>query len=92
MHFRRKLLILLLLVLIPALGRAAEPPAKLLVAYPTLTASYAVAWITKETQIFRKHDLDVELLFIQSSPILVAAMLAGDAPDRVNERSAGGIQ
>jgi ABC-type nitrate/sulfonate/bicarbonate transport system substrate-binding protein len=45
-----------------------------------LTASYAVAWITEETQIFRKHGIDVELLFIQSSPILVAAMLAGDAP------------
>jgi NitT/TauT family transport system substrate-binding protein len=45
-----------------------------------LTSGYAVTWITKEAQIFRKHGLDVELLFIQSSPILVAAMLAGDAP------------
>ena len=39
-----------------------------------------MAWIAKEENIFRKHGLDVELLFIQSSPILVAAMLAGNAP------------
>ena len=79
MHVQKKLLTLLLLF-IPSMAQGAEPTAKLRVAYPTLTASYAVAWITKEAQIFRKHALDVDLLFIQSSPILVAAMLAGDAP------------
>ena len=66
--------------LIPPLIHAGEAPTRLRVAYPTLTASYAVAWIAKEAQIFKKHGLDVELLFIQSSPILVAAMLAGNAP------------
>ena len=70
----------LLLLLLPSVSRGGESPAKLRVAYPTLTASYAVAWIAKEAQLFRKHGLDVELQFIQSSPILVAAMLAGDAP------------
>ena len=39
---------------------AAEAPIKLRVAYPTLTASYAVAWIAKEENIFRKHGLNVE--------------------------------
>ncbi len=63
-----------------SLSYGADAPIKLRVAYPTLTSSYAMAWITKEEQIFRKHGLDVELLFIQSSPILVAAMLAGNAP------------
>ena len=80
MCIQRRLLSFLLLLLIPSLSQAAESAVKLRVAYPTLTASYAVAWIAKEAQIFRKHGLDVELLFIQSSPILVAAMLAGDAP------------
>jgi ABC-type nitrate/sulfonate/bicarbonate transport system substrate-binding protein len=65
---------------IPSMVQGAESTAKLRVAYPTLTASYAPAWITKEAQIFRKHALDFDLLFIQSSPVLVAAMLAGDAP------------
>ena len=79
MYVQKKLLTLLLLF-IPSMAQGAESAAKLRVAYPTLIASYAVAWITKEAQIFRKHPLDVDLLFIQSSPVLVAAMLAGDAP------------
>ena len=80
MRIRNRFLALLLGLLTPLLTHAAEPTTKLRVAYPTLTASYAVAWITKESQLFKKHGLDVELLFIQSSPILVAAMLAGNAP------------
>ena len=80
MHIRRKLSIFLLMLVLPSLSYAAEAPIKLRVAYPTLTASYAVAWVAKEENLFRKNGLDVELLFIQSSPILVAAMLAGNAP------------
>ena len=80
MHIRRKLFIFLLMLVLPSLSYAAEAPIKLRVAYPTLTASYAVAWVAKEENLFRKNGLDVELLFIQSSPILVAAMLAGNAP------------
>jgi ABC-type nitrate/sulfonate/bicarbonate transport system substrate-binding protein len=67
------LFLLLLTLLLPSRIYAAEAPIKLRVAYPTLTSSYAVAWIAKEENIFKKHGLDVELLFIQSSPILVAA-------------------
>ena len=69
-----------LMFVFPSLSYGGEAPVKLRVAYPTLTFGYSVAWITKDEQIFRKHGLDVELLFIQSSPILVAAMLAGNAP------------
>lgn len=80
MRVQRTLFLFLLTLLLPSRISAAEAPIKLRVAYPTLTSSYAVAWIAKEENIFRKHGLDVELLFIQSSPILVAAMLAGNAP------------
>jgi ABC-type nitrate/sulfonate/bicarbonate transport system substrate-binding protein len=79
MYVQRQFLSFLLL-LYPVDDPRCRTNGKVACGNPTLTASYAVAWITKETQIFRKHDLDVELLFIQSSPILVAAMLAGDAP------------
>jgi NitT/TauT family transport system substrate-binding protein len=80
MRRHSKLYIFLVALLLTARIYAGEAPIKLRVAYPTLTASYAVTWIAKEENIFRKHGLDVELLFIQSSPILVAAMLAGNAP------------
>jgi NitT/TauT family transport system substrate-binding protein len=80
MRLHSKLYIFSVALLLTSRIYAAEAPIKLRVAYPTLTASYAVTWIAKEENIFRKHGLDVELLFIQSSPILVAAMLAGNAP------------
>lgn len=80
MRIRGTLFFISLTLLLPSRIPAAETAIKSRVAYPTLTASYAVAWIAKEENIFRKHGLDVELLFIQSSPILVAAMLAGNAP------------
>ena len=80
MRLHSKLYIFLVALLLTSRIYAGEAPIKLRVAYPTLTASYAVTWIAKEENIFRKHGLDVELLFIQSSPILVAAMLAGNAP------------
>jgi NitT/TauT family transport system substrate-binding protein len=80
MRLHSKLYIFSVALLLTARIYAAEAPIQLRVAYPTLTASYAVTWIAKEENIFRKHGLDVELLFIQSSPILVAAMLAGNAP------------
>jgi NitT/TauT family transport system substrate-binding protein len=80
MILKDKVLIALIGLFVSSTSWGAPVPIKLRVAYPTLTGSYAVAWIAKEEQIFRKNGLDVELLFIQSSPILVAAMLAGNAP------------
>ena len=80
MKLKENGLIALIALLVSSTSYAAQAPIKLRVAYPTLTGSYAVAWIAKEEQIFKKNGLDVELLFIQSSPILVAAMLAGNAP------------
>lgn len=79
MSLRPRLLSALVILFVSSASWAGEAPIKLRVAYPTLTAGYAVAWVTKEEQIFKKNGLDVELLFIQSSPILVSAMLAGDA-------------
>jgi ABC-type nitrate/sulfonate/bicarbonate transport system substrate-binding protein len=64
----RIVLSLFLTFVFSSLGYGADAPIKLRVAYPTLTSGYAMAWITKDEQIFRKHGLDVELLFIQSSP------------------------
>lgn len=58
----------------------AEPPTKLTAAYGTITSGYSVLWITKEAGIFAQNGLDVDLLLIQSSPILAAAMLSGNVP------------
>jgi NitT/TauT family transport system substrate-binding protein len=61
-------------------AHAAETPVRLSVAYGTVTSGYSVAWVTKAAGIFAQNGLDVELLLIQSSPILASAMLSGTVP------------
>ena len=53
---------------------------KLHVGYSAQAGSLAPIWITKEAGIFRKHGLDVELLFIPGGPTAVAALLSGEVP------------
>jgi NitT/TauT family transport system substrate-binding protein len=53
---------------------------KLHVGYSAQAGSLAPIWITKEAGIFRKHDLDVELLFIPGGPTAAAALLTGEVP------------
>jgi len=61
-------------------ARAAEPFVKLTAAYGTITSGYSVMWVAKDAGIFAQNGLDVELLLIQSSPILASAMLSGNVP------------
>jgi ABC-type nitrate/sulfonate/bicarbonate transport system substrate-binding protein len=64
----------------PSLIWGGEAPLKVRVAYGTITSGYSVVWITKDAGIFAQNGLDVELLLIQSSPILAAAMVSGNVP------------
>ena len=57
--FSFQVAIVLIVLFVSSTSYAAETPIKLRVAYPTLTGSYAVAWIAKEEQIFKKNGLDV---------------------------------
>lgn len=59
-------------------GLAAQ--AKLKVAYPTMVGSMAVLWVTKESRLFEKHGLDIELIFISGSSKVVQAILAKEIP------------
>jgi ABC-type nitrate/sulfonate/bicarbonate transport system substrate-binding protein len=60
----RRLLFVALLCIIPALARAAEPPAKFLFAYGAIGGNAMPLWIAKEQGIFRKYNLDPQLIFI----------------------------
>jgi NitT/TauT family transport system substrate-binding protein len=59
---------------------AADSVTKLSAAYGTITSGYSVMWVAKDAGIFAQNGLDVELLLIQSSPILASAMLSGNIP------------
>ena len=70
-----------LLFVIASQGSAQTKLEKLHVGYNSAQAgSLAPIWITKEAGIFKKHGLDVELLFIPGGPTAAAALMSGEVP------------
>lgn len=59
---------------------ASSQVVKLNAAYSTIAAGYSLIWVTKESGMFKKNGLDVELLFIGSSTTATQALIAGDPP------------
>lgn len=71
-------------LLTPALVSAAE---KLSALYSAQSVSYSLPWIAQEAGLFRKHNLDFQLVYIPSSGVATAALLGGD----VEIALAGGV-
>lgn len=69
---------------------------KLRVAYTAFAGTFTVLWLGKEAGLYQKHGVDMELLYIGSSPKSVQALLGGDidivysAAGAVVDASAGG--
>jgi len=53
----------------------AEP---LRIAYTSIAMVYGPLWLTKEAGIFKKHNIDPELLYIAGGPPSLQALIAGD--------------
>ena len=60
---------------VPYEGLAIE---KLLGIYSARTVSQSMPWIAQEVGLFRKYDLDFQLVYISTSSMVTAAMLSGD--------------
>jgi len=76
----RKLVLLVIFVLSPALGFSASTTISMRLLYPSFAGSWATAWIAKEAGYFSNEGLDVELIRVGGSTRMVAAMLGGSAP------------
>jgi ABC-type nitrate/sulfonate/bicarbonate transport system substrate-binding protein len=59
------------------LSGAAEPPSKALFAYGAINAYMTSTWIAKEQSFFRKHNVEVQPVFIIATQA-AQAMLAGE--------------
>ena len=57
---------------------ATASPANLLFAYPALSGAQAVYWIAYEHGLFKKHNLDVQLIYIGGSTRSTQALVSGD--------------
>ena len=67
----------IVLGLAPIRARAADG-LPLRIAYTSIGISYGPLWLTKEAGIFKKYDIDAELLFIAGGPLSTQALIAGD--------------
>ena len=51
---------------------------KLKTSYSALTANMAAYWLAKETRLFEKHGLDVDVVLIESGTTTIQALVAGE--------------
>lgn len=70
------LTVLALLIFPPGSGLAAE---KLIGIHSARVMSQSMPWMAQEAGLFKKYNLDFQLVFISSSSIVTAALLGGDA-------------
>jgi NitT/TauT family transport system substrate-binding protein len=67
------------LLLAPALTHAASAPDKLVGIHSARVMSQSLPWMAEEAGLFKKYNIDFNLVFISSSSIVTAALLGGDA-------------
>ena len=67
------------LLLAPALIHAASAPDKLVGIHSARVMSQSLPWMAQEAGLFKKYNIDFNLVFISSSSIVTAALLGGDA-------------
>src|SRR5688572_26983656 len=53
---------------------------KLVIGYPAPVASLGIIEVMRKAGLFRKNGLDVDLVYIQGSPVLTTAMVSGQVP------------
>jgi NitT/TauT family transport system substrate-binding protein len=74
-HVFKMLLLVLFLIALHTSSAAQE---RVKIAYSSADASNVVWFTALDTGIYRKHGLDVELIFIQSSTMSVSTLVSGD--------------
>src|ERR1041384_2733516 len=67
---------------VPQTASAADAakPEKLVIGYPAPVASLGIIDVMRKSGLFKKNGLDVDLVYIQGSPILTTAMVSGQVP------------
>ena len=72
--------ILLLTLICGAHAADAQKLEKLVIGYPAPVASLGIVDVMRKAGLFKKNGLDVDLVYIQGSPILTTAMVSGQVP------------
>jgi NitT/TauT family transport system substrate-binding protein len=74
------LIVCCFLSLLPAFRviAADTSPERIRIAMASISTSQVNLWVPVETGLFKKHGLDVDLVFISGAPIVNAALLSGE--------------
>lgn len=76
-----KALILAVSLFLPlSFSVASAQPIKITVGYTSIAAGQCPAWMAKESGIFRKNGLDVQLVYFRGGTAVVAALLSREIP------------
>jgi ABC-type nitrate/sulfonate/bicarbonate transport system substrate-binding protein len=74
----RSALISLLLCLIITAGQRPVTAEPLRIVYTAISLVYGPLWVTQQAGLFKKHNLDVELLYLSGGTLSTAALISGD--------------
>ena len=74
---RSSLFLVLLIAMLPARPAEAQTE-KLRVAISAITTSQVNVWVPLAAGFFKKHGLDIELVYISGAPVGAAALLSGE--------------
>ena len=53
---------------------------KIRIGYPSISSRQGQLWVAKDEGLFRKHGLDVELIFLRGGQVAIQALAGGDPP------------
>jgi NitT/TauT family transport system substrate-binding protein len=73
-------LLILSLVIAVLDQRAIEAATRVMIGNSTINPRIAPLWIAQEIGYFQKYDIETTLVFVRSTPLLIAAMKSGSIP------------
>src|SRR5713101_2620331 len=71
--------LLLTTLVIGAFASSAHAATKVSFPYTPISAASLPWWIAKESRYFEKYGLDVDMVYVGASPVIIQAMLGGQA-------------
>lgn len=83
-RFSMAVISILLMLAAPGINLRAQKLDRLAVGYGSISTNYLPLWMGKETGIFLKNGLDVDMVFFTSSPTAFVALLAGETAITIN--------
>jgi NitT/TauT family transport system substrate-binding protein len=72
--------VMLMLILATAINNppTAWPADKVHISHSAISGSQAILWVTRDAGLFKKHDLDPQIVFVSGGPPNIAALVSGD--------------